>query len=98
MNLSLRMPRTSASAHVSRFITWHQRHHQDCSDMITNFFSRAALAKVASLHSLQKPSVLSIGAECAVPASESESNNASMRIIGGALGIRRDTEYWQIAL
>ena len=30
--------------------------------MITNFFSRAALAKVASLHSLQKPSLLSIGA------------------------------------
>ena len=30
--------------------------------MITNFFSRAARAKVASLHSLQKPSLLSIGA------------------------------------
>ena len=36
--------------------------------MITNFFSRAALAKVASLHSLQKPSLLSIGAARAAPA------------------------------
>src|SRR5436190_660892 len=83
MNLSLRMPRTSGLAQVSRFMTWHQRHHQDCSDMITNFFSRAALAKVASLHSLQNPSLLSIGAECAVPANESESNNARMRIMDG---------------
>src|SRR3954464_14089044 len=83
MNLSFRIARTSGLAQVSRFITWHQRHHQDCSDMITNFFSRAALAKVASLHSLQNPSLLSIGAECAVPASESESNNVRMRIIGG---------------
>ena len=50
--------------------------------MITNFFSRAALAKVASFHSLQKPSLLSIGAECAAPANSSESSSASMRIMG----------------
>src|SRR3954454_19415509 len=87
MNLSLRMPRTSALDQVSRFITWHQRHHQACSDMITNFFSRAAFAKVASLHSLQKPSLLSIGAEWAAPATESESSNARMRIMVGPLAI-----------
>src|SRR5882757_1111254 len=97
MNLSLSVARTSALAQVSRFITWHQRHHQDCSDMITNFFSRAAFVKVASFHSLQKPSLLSIGAECAAPANKSESNNARIRIIG-APGNRRDTEYWQIVL
>src|SRR5258706_9213580 len=97
MNLSLRIPRVSAFDQVSWFMTWHQRHHQDCSDMITNFFSRAALAKVASFHSLQKPLLLSIGAEWAAPANKSESNNARMRIMG-APGNRRDAEYWQIVL
>ena len=59
MNLSLSTARTSASAQVSRFMTWHQGHHQLCSDTITNFFSLAARAKVASDQSLQKPSRLS---------------------------------------
>src|SRR3979490_2257673 len=86
MNLSFRIPRTSALAQVSRFITWHHRHHQACSDMITNFFSRAALAKVASLHSLQKPSLLSIGAVWAAVANDSESSSARMRIMGGPRG------------
>jgi hypothetical protein len=47
---------------VSRFMTWHQRHHQDCKETMTNFFSLAALAKTASFHSPQKPSLLSMGA------------------------------------
>src|SRR5256885_10128147 len=91
MNLSLRMPRVSAFDQVSWFITWHQRHHHDCSDMITNFFSRAALAKVASFHSLQNPSLLSIGAEWAAPANKSESSNARMRIMGAPeIGVPRN--------
>src|SRR3981189_3411278 len=82
MNLSLSTPRTSASAQVSRFITWHQRHHQDCRDTITNFFSPAALAKMASLHSLQKPSLLSMGAAwAAVTANRSGRISAMRRIM-----------------
>jgi len=56
------MLRTSAFAQVSRFMTCAPAHHQDCSETITNFFSRAAFANVASLHSFQKPSLLSTGA------------------------------------
>src|SRR3954462_16008366 len=97
MNLSLRMPRTSALDQVSRFITWHQRHHQACSDMITNFFSRAALAKVASFHSLQKPSLLSIGAAWTSVANDSESSSERMRIMGWpSRRKRRGEEYCQI--
>jgi len=55
--------------------------------MITNFFSRAALVKVASLHSLQKPSALSIGAARAAPASESARTNARMRIMASPGGL-----------
>src|SRR3978361_2297723 len=82
MNLSLRTPRTSASAQVSRFITWHQRHHQDCSETTTNFFSAAARAKVASLHSLQNPSPFSIGAARVAPATSNDSSSTPTRIIG----------------
>src|SRR5882762_11976212 len=81
MNLSFSMARTSGLAQVSLFITWHQRHHQDCSDMITNFFSRAALAKVASLHSLQKPSALSIGAARAAVVNDKARISARIRIM-----------------
>src|SRR5436190_22111509 len=81
MNLSLRTLRTSALAQVSRFITWHQRHHQDCSETMTNFFSLAALAKRASLHSFQKPSLLSIGAAWAERANNSGSRRAMRRIM-----------------
>src|SRR5882757_2090335 len=82
MNLSLSTPRTSALDQVSRFITWHQRHHQDCSETTTNFFSLAARAKVASLHSLQNPSLFSIGAARAPMANSSDSSSTPMRIIG----------------
>jgi hypothetical protein len=75
------MPRVSAFDQVSWFITWHQRHHHDCSDMITNLFSRAALAKVASFHSLQKPSALSIGAAGAAVVSDSARISAKIRIM-----------------
>src|ERR1700709_2391590 len=81
MNLSLRMPRVSAFDQVSWFITWHQRHHQECSDMITNFFSRAAFAKVASLLSLQKPSALSIGAAWTAVVNDRARISARMRIM-----------------
>src|SRR5262245_58091959 len=81
MNLSLRTPRTSAFAQVSRFITWHQRHHQDCSETTTNFFSLAALAKIASLHSFQKPSLLSIGAAWAERVNSSEKTRVKCRIM-----------------
>ena len=66
--------------------------------MITNFFSRAALAKVASLHSLQKPSLLSIGAECAVPVNKSSKQQREDADHGVALVNRRDAEYCQIVL
>src|SRR5258708_29660750 len=62
MKLSFNTARTSGLAQVSRFMMWHHGHHQLCSDTTTNFFSAAARAKVASLHSLQKPPLLSIGA------------------------------------
>src|SRR5438309_524645 len=81
MNLSLRMPRVSALDQVSWFMTWHQRHHHDCNDMITNFFSRAARAKVASLHSLQKPSALSIGAARATVVNDRTRISARIRIM-----------------
>src|SRR5882757_5625811 len=82
MNLSLRTPRTSAFDQVSRFITWHQRHHQDCSETTTNFFSAAAREKVASLHSLQNLSLFSIGAARAPAATISDNSSTPMRIIG----------------
>src|SRR5436189_6269832 len=82
MNLSLSMPRTSVSAQVSRFMTWHQRHHQDCKETMTNFFSLAALAKTASFHSPQKPSLLSMGAALpAVMANRNGRTNAIRRIM-----------------
>src|SRR4051794_37791827 len=81
MNLSLRMPRTSAFDQVSRFITWHQRHHQDCSETTTNLFSAAARAKVASVHSLQNPSRFSIGAARAPMANSSDSSKIPTRIM-----------------
>ena len=81
MNLSLRTPRTSPFAQVSRFITWHQRHHQDCSETMTNFFSLAALAKTASLQSFQKPSLLLTGAAWAANANNSGSRRAMRRIM-----------------
>src|SRR6185312_14831818 len=62
MKWSLSAARTSGSAQVSLFMVWHHGHHQLCSDTITNFFSAAARAKVASDQSLQKPSRLSSGA------------------------------------
>src|SRR4051812_19631500 len=82
MNLSLRTPRTSGLVQVSRFITWHQRHHQDCSETTTNFFSFAARANVASFHSLQNPSLFSIGAARAAPATSNDSSSTPTRIIG----------------
>src|SRR3979490_2494934 len=82
MNLSLRTPRTSALDQVSRFITWHQRHHQDCSETTTNFFSLAARANVASLHSLQNPPAFSIGAPRPPKANNNDSSNTPARIIG----------------
>ena len=48
--------------------------------MITNFFSRAALAKVASLHSLQKPSELSIGAAWAAVVNDKARLSARMHM------------------
>src|ERR1700709_1864453 len=86
MNLSFRIPRVSSFDQVSRFITWHQRHHQDCSDTTTNFFSAAARAKVASLQSLQNPSPFSIGAARAPKANSSDSSSTPMRIIVGSPG------------
>jgi hypothetical protein len=62
MKWSLSSARTAGSAQVSLFMVRHHGHHQLCSETITNFFSAAARAKVASLHSLQKPSRLSKGA------------------------------------
>ena len=62
MKWSFSTARTSGLAQVSRFMAWHHGHHQLCSDTITNFFSAAARSKVASDHSLQKPSLLSMGA------------------------------------
>ena len=65
--------------------------------MITNFFSRAALAKVASLHSLQKPSALSIGAARAALASDErkeQRENADHGVSPGARG----AEYCQIVI
>src|ERR1700754_3570449 len=88
MNLSLRTPRTSALDQVSRFITWHHRHHQDCSETTTNFFSAAARAKVASLHSPQKPSLFSIGAARAPKASSSDSSKTPLRVIEWPPGLR----------
>jgi hypothetical protein len=49
--------------------------------MITNFFSRAAVAKVASLHSLQKPSELSIGAAWAAVVNDKARISARMRVM-----------------
>src|SRR5437588_8127921 len=88
MNLSLRRPRTSEFAQVSRFMTWHQRHHQDCSETITNFFSAAAFTKVASLHSLQKPSLLSIGAAWAVTVNSKDRTSAMRRIMAFPSGLK----------
>src|SRR5258708_622471 len=82
MDLSLNTPRNSGPAQVWRFITWHQRHHQDCRETTTNFFSLAARAKVASLHSLQKPSAFSIGAARAPTVNSNDSSSTPMRIIG----------------
>src|SRR4051794_6711598 len=52
------------------------------SETTTNFFSAAARAKVASLHSLQNPSPFSIGAARAPAAISSDSSSTPMRIIG----------------
>src|SRR5258705_4022196 len=92
MNLSLRMPRTSAFAQVSRFMTWHRLHDQDCSETITNFFARAAFANVASLHSFQKPSLLSIGAACAVTAKKSDRTSAMRRIMAFPRALRPECQ------
>src|SRR5258708_31497991 len=81
MNLSFRIPRTSGLAQVSRFMMWHHRHHQDCNETITNLFSREAFAKVTSLHSLQKPSLLLIGAAPALAASNSDRTKKPKRIM-----------------
>ena len=76
-----------ARSQGSRFMAWHHGHHQLCSDTITNFFSEAARSKVASDHSLQKPSLLSIGAACAAarPSSSapSKARNRIMKISTG---------------
>ena len=64
--------------------------------MITNFFSRAALAKVASLHSLQKPSLLSIGAARAGAGEQQRQDKREDADHGRPSKDARDAEYCQI--
>ena len=66
--------------------------------MITNFFSRAARAKVASFHSLQKPSLVVDRRGMRGPREQQRKQQRKHADHGQALVYRRGAEYWQIVL